>query len=240
MIVAVGSVRGAPGVTSWSLLLAAAWPSDVPRAVLEADPDGGVLGARYGLGIEPGAVTLLAALRRATDEIPVEEHARRCGDVWLVPGPETAQQARRMWTSTGGQGASAVAADDRVWLVDSGRAHPGSPVWPWVEAASLTVLVTGARHEDLVQIPSRVEEIPGTVALLVVGSTSYSTHELASFAGTVAAWQVNPVDDLPAQAGQLIVPSRARRSWLWRQTVDIAAAAAELAAPDNNTLGAVS
>ena len=44
------SVRGSPGVTSWSLLLAAAWPAEyvVERVVLEADCDGGVLGARYG------------------------------------------------------------------------------------------------------------------------------------------------------------------------------------------------
>ena len=67
MIVTVGSVRGSPGVTSWSLLLAAAWPAGpaVDRVVLEADPDGGVLGARYGLGVEPGAVSLIAALRRS-------------------------------------------------------------------------------------------------------------------------------------------------------------------------------
>jgi hypothetical protein len=56
MIVTLGSVRGAPGVTSWSLLLAAAWPSmSAPeRVVLEADPAGGVLGVRYGLGVDPG------------------------------------------------------------------------------------------------------------------------------------------------------------------------------------------
>lgn len=201
--------------------------------MLEADPDGGVLGARYGLGVEPGAVTLLAALRRVTGEIPVAEHARRCGDVWLVPGPETGGQARRMWTSTGGQGANTLAADRRLWLLDTGRSQPSSPVWPWVEAATLHLLVTGGRHEDLVQIPSRVEEFPGTVGLLVVGPTNYSASELASFAGTAAAWRVDSIDDLPVHAGRLLAPSRARRSWQWRQAVDIAqhvAAFATLAA----------
>ena len=44
MIVALGSVRGAPGVSAWSMLLAAAWPEscDVERIVLEVDVDGGV------------------------------------------------------------------------------------------------------------------------------------------------------------------------------------------------------
>jgi hypothetical protein len=73
VIVTVGSVRGSPGVTSWALLLAAAWPAefDVERAVLEADVSGGVIGARYGLGVEPGAVSLTAALRRTEGNIDV-------------------------------------------------------------------------------------------------------------------------------------------------------------------------
>lgn len=48
MIVTLGSVRGSPGVTSWCLLLAAAWPEALgsERVVLEADVDGGVLAIR--------------------------------------------------------------------------------------------------------------------------------------------------------------------------------------------------
>ena len=45
MIVVLSSVRGAPGVTSWCLLLAAAWPDDLgrERAVLEAEHHRGYL-----------------------------------------------------------------------------------------------------------------------------------------------------------------------------------------------------
>ena len=73
MIVVLGSVRGSPGVTSWSLLLATAWPveSGTERVVLEADAAGGVLGARYGWGVEPGLASLAAALR-------TERAQRRC------------------------------------------------------------------------------------------------------------------------------------------------------------------
>src|SRR5262249_18674232 len=54
VIVTVCAVRGAPGATTWSLLLAGAWPAGlgVQRVVLEADSSGGVLGARYGLGVD--------------------------------------------------------------------------------------------------------------------------------------------------------------------------------------------
>ena len=80
MIVSLCSVRGSPGVTSWSLLLAAAWPGEyaAERVVLEADCDGGVLGARYGFGVDPGVVSLIAALRRADSHaVDVSVHARR-------------------------------------------------------------------------------------------------------------------------------------------------------------------
>src|SRR3954447_20330643 len=114
MIVTLSSVRGSPGVTSWCLLLGAAWPPALgsERVVLEADVSGGVLGARYGLGVEPGAVSLLASLRRDGDAVEVEGRGRRVADgVWVVPGPEAAEQAAAVWGPT----AEAVAprlADD--------------------------------------------------------------------------------------------------------------------------------
>ena len=87
MIVALGSIRGAPGVTSWAVLLAAAWPPEfqIERVVLEADPAGGVLGARYGLGVEPGVAAFLASLRRNDAELlDVEPFARMVDNhVWV-------------------------------------------------------------------------------------------------------------------------------------------------------------
>ena len=81
-----------PGATSWTLLLAAAWRADENRrkVVLEADPDGGVLGVRYGVGVDPGAISLASAARRSRsagfeiDDIdlrasprPLEHHPER-------------------------------------------------------------------------------------------------------------------------------------------------------------------
>jgi hypothetical protein len=229
VIVSVGSARGAPGVTSWALLLAAAWPSTVERVVVEADPDGGVLGVRYDLGVEPGLVSLLAALRRSTGEIPLEVHARRCGDLWVVPGPATGEQARRVLASAGDGIPGQLADDGRLWVVDAGRMHAANPSIALVARSALTVLVSGPRHEDLVQLPARVAALPGPVAVLVVGRSGHGEDELAGFTGAAAVWKVGAVDDLPVQAGRLLVPGRARRSWLWRQAVDVASAAALLA-----------
>lgn len=229
MIITVGSVRGAPGVTSWSLLLAAAWPGDVDRVVLEADPDGGVMGARYGLGVEPGVVSLLAAARRSVGEVPVSEHGRRCGDVWVVPGPETAEQARGVWGSGADALAATLAADTRLWIVDAGRLHAATPVFGLAAASALVVLVSGGRDEDLVQLPARVAALPVPTAVLINGRCSHETGELEAFTHALAVWRVDSVDDLPVVAGAVLAPGRSRRSWLWRQAVDVATAAAQLA-----------
>jgi MinD-like ATPase involved in chromosome partitioning or flagellar assembly len=155
MIVALASVRGSPRVTSWSLLLAAAWRAKTgrERVVVEADLDGGVLGARYGLGVDPGVVSLIAALRR-DDEILIAEHGRAAGaGVWLVPGPESAEQTRMVWMGTADAVAAQLAADGRVWLVDAGRVHAGALTLPLVARSAVTLLLCRSRPEDIVSFP---------------------------------------------------------------------------------------
>jgi hypothetical protein len=181
------------------------------------------------LGVEPGVVSLLAAMRRSSGAVPVDEHGRRCGDIWVVPGSETGEQARRVWSSTGETAATSLAGDERVWVVDTGRLHAGSPVLPLAVASALTVLVSYGRHEDLVQLPARVEALPGPVAVLVVGRCDHGTDELVAFTGAVDVWRVDAVDGLPVVTGRLLAPGRERRSWVWRHAVDVATAAASLA-----------
>ena len=230
MIVTLGSVRGSPGVTSWALLLAAGWPAifDTDRVVLEADVDGGVLGARYGLGVDPGVVSLIAAMRRSGQpQVPVADHGRAAADrVWLVPGPETAERAHSVWTGTAEAVAAGLAADDRVWFVDAGRVDASSAVLPFVAAAKLTVLLCRSAHEDVVQVPSRLEALgidgPKS-AVLVVGKLRHSVDELAAFFGTPTVWNVDESTELPELAAAVMRPGRARRSWLWRSAVELSA-----------------
>ena len=61
MRVAFGSLARSPGATTALLAAAAVWPtSDV--TVVEADADGGVLAARFGLSLHPDAPTLMSLL----------------------------------------------------------------------------------------------------------------------------------------------------------------------------------
>lgn len=249
MIVTFSSVRGAPGVSSWTLLTAAAWPANdlriaertgpVERVVLEADIDGGVYGARYGFGVDPGVSSLAAAVRRQRNAVRLDlvEIARHVApDVWLVPGPESAEQSDAVWgsPSTAAAVAEVAAADDRVWLVDAGRTRPGAATFPIVEYAALAILVCRPLPADLVQVPPRVSALQraaGSVGVLVIGTCDYGASELADFFGTGLVWQAPAAKETVTLAGAVLSSRRARHSWLWRSALDVASGIAEHVAP---------
>lgn len=236
MIVTVGSIRGAPGATSWALLLAAAWPSefDEQRVVLEADPAGGTIGARYGLGVEPGALRLVTSMRRnGTSGIDVDGTARVIEPGFMVvPGAEVGEQARPVWADSASDIAQRLIVDDRVWLVDIGRTDETNPSIAFARHSKLTVVVVGGRPEDLVQLPRRVASLlrsGSRVGVIVSARCEYAAAEVQAFSGADAAWVVDPRSDLIEEVGTLLSGRRARRSWLWRQALDVSAGVAELA-----------
>jgi MinD-like ATPase involved in chromosome partitioning or flagellar assembly len=244
VIITFGSIRGAPGVTSWAALLAAAWPDahQLGRVLLEADPAGGVLGSRYTFGVDPGAVSLIAALRRSSGEVDVAQHARAtAAGVFVIPGPETGEQARAVWNGTCDVVANRLATDDRVWFVDAGRLETGSPVLPFCPASTLTMLLCGPALEDLVQVPARVEWLHARgarVGVMVVGQAAYSQPDLADFFGTGLVWSVRASEDLRQVTGAVLAGrSVGRRMWAWRQASEIATEVFDIAVA---SLGVVS
>lgn len=231
MIVTLSSTGGAPGVTSWALLLAAAWPGEfqTERAVLEADLDGGVLGARYEIGVEPGAAALVSAARRTdTRRLDVSACGRRIADdVWIVPGPESAEHAQPLWSSPGAAEsvAEALAADDRTWLIDVGRASATSVLAPLVRRSTISLLFTRPEHESLVQVPARVEGLRracGMAGVVVVGKAAFSDGELQQFFGAHKFWTVEDDRHVVDASRQVWSQRRARRSMLWRSAVAVA------------------
>ena len=94
-LIALGSVAGSPGVTRLAIGLAAAWPDpDRRRVVVEADPDGGRLGAELGVGVEPGLMALALASRTPglTADDVLERGAAPVADWYVVPAPPSAEQ----------------------------------------------------------------------------------------------------------------------------------------------------
>ena len=73
-VVTFVSVKGAPGVTTLACLVAATWPDHRRVAVVEADPFGGDLAARFRLSTTLGWSSYLTASRRSEGEVPLSPH----------------------------------------------------------------------------------------------------------------------------------------------------------------------
>ena len=128
MLLCLASIKGSPGVTTTALALAACWPASWRRVLVEADPAGGDLAARYGLPLTPGLVSLAAAARRSTDPELVWEHAQELpGGLPVVAGPTRADQAHAALAAVcGADGRAGVLGaftgrGDVVAVVDCGR-----------------------------------------------------------------------------------------------------------------------
>jgi MinD-like ATPase involved in chromosome partitioning or flagellar assembly len=191
-LVAVSSVAGSPGATRFVLGVAAAWPVPSPeRVVLEADPDGGRLGAELGIGVEPGLMALALAARSSglTAADLVIHGAAAVGDWSVIPAPASAEQATSALVHAAATLASIVATDPdgRVWLVDAGRLSGRSPALPFARLADHVVVVTAGAFPSLQLVPHRVEALRDAgchVSVVVVEPTAWSPGELAEFVGT--------------------------------------------------------
>ena len=247
MIVSLSSVAGAPGVSSLTMLLAAGWPAEytsqgsssqtpvrMGRVALECDLDGGVYGARYGIGVEPGAATLVSRTRHsASGAQDIEAFGRTVGDqAWVVPGPESAEAARQLWSGVGVATAvaEAINQDDRVWFVDAGRAGSASPIAPLLSHASLSLLVCRADHESIVQVPPRVSDLRSigcTMGVVIVGKPAFPVDELSQFFDTSLLWTLPASDDIVALSRSVWSSNKVRRSLTWRSALEISHDVAE-------------
>lgn len=247
MIVSLSCVAGAPGVSSLAMLLAAGWPAEytaqdstsespvrMGRVILECGLDGGVYGARYGIGVEPGAATLVSRTRRnASGAEEIESFGRPVGDhAWVVPGPESAEAARQLWSGAGvaQSVAAAVVQDHRVWFVDAGRAGSSSPVAPLLSHASLSLLVCRAEHESVVQIPPRVSDLRSigcSVGVVIVGKPPFPRGELSEFFDTSLLWSLPAADDIVELSRVVWSSKRVRRSLTWRAALEVSHDVAE-------------
>jgi hypothetical protein len=197
-LIAIGSVRGSPGATSAALALASRWPR--PGAlVVEADPGGGVLAARFGHRCSPGLVEWASDTRRAQHS-PLEALASSLGaadtvgryvqridglTTDVVLGPDPAQMEQALHLLAGGGVVGAV-AEHRALLLDIGRIDWHSAALPLACAADTLLLVTSGWPDAVDAIAVRRERLlslPGMraqVALVLVGDLPYPPGEVAS------------------------------------------------------------
>ena len=212
MLVCVGSVKGSPGVTTLAVAMAARWPDGWGRVLVEADPAGGDLAARYGLEVSPGLVSLAVAARRNTDPAQVRLYVQRLpGELPVLVGPARGDQARAALTaicaadSRGGVLAAFAKREDAVAVVDVGRLETGSPVTPLVEVADLLLLVARPRADELAHVAAYADAASlhsglrrGRTRLLLVGQ-GYSPEDVQREVGLPVAGTI-PMDRRTAAA----------------------------------------
>jgi hypothetical protein len=217
-IVALGSARGAPGVTATALSLAAA----LPGVLVEADVSGGVLATRYSLGREPGLTTLIAVAR--SEAADWRDHAQSAGGVPVVVGPDSAGTARALWHRAGDRAASALGRLETTVVADLGRLS--SPV-PLARSIELGLLVVAPKTEHLVSASHALNDLrqaARAVGIVVAGEGQYRPSEIAESLGVdlfgVVPHDPRGADALEGRAGGARVLARSR---LARAGVELAA-----------------
>jgi MinD-like ATPase involved in chromosome partitioning or flagellar assembly len=187
MLIVVLSLKGSPGVTTFSVALAARWPAPARALLVEADPSGGDIATRFSLASAPGLVSLAAAARRSTEPGLVWQHAQALpGGLPVVAAPPDTDRARAALSAlTPDTGVSILrAVADRLEaavIVDCGRIDPGTPAMPIVRAADVLVLLSRAHADDLAHLVLRLPAVGRWCrrpVLLLVGD-GYPTADVA-------------------------------------------------------------
>lgn len=191
-LVVVGSVSGAPGVTTSTLALAAGWPvredAGVRPVVVEADGCGGDVMIRFGLPPAPSLLDVAAAAGRpypgsllgAVHELPLGVRV-----VPGVPGRGPCTQAVRLLAGEGGRRLLLGEGTDRgTVLVDVGRFT--DEVQPLMAVADHVVVVTRGGAESLTHVSQYLPEsrLPvERLTLAVVGPCPYKGDDVAGALG---------------------------------------------------------
>ncbi|KPM56962.1 hypothetical protein ACG83_03870 [Frankia sp. R43] len=248
MIIAVGSLKGSPGATTLALALADRWPAGGGEPlVVEADPAGGDLAARFGLlAGGRGLVTLAAAGRRGGQARPVDDHVHELpGGLQVIPAPAGAEQASQVLAELDGGGWSllwsAARTGGRTVIVDCGRLDPRSPTLPALRAADVLLLVGRARDDELAHLAARMHvvqgwDVPDWYVVVIAQphqAPEYRVREIGRVLGSRVLGPV-PYDTTAAEvlAGRRQTRTGIGRSKLGRTVADIAGHLAATAPAD--------
>ncbi|MEU6573612.1 hypothetical protein [Streptomyces sp. NPDC046805] len=146
-------------MTTAALGLAARWQCAEQPVVVECDPAGGDLLARYRLETVPGLMSLAAAARHRAEPGLVWQHTQRLpGGLPVVVGPAGADQARvslaQLAPSATGTGVLRRAADraGTVVIADCGRIGPDSPALEVARESDVMLLLARARDDALAHV----------------------------------------------------------------------------------------
>ena len=179
------SAHGSPGVTTTALALAGVWPEGRRCLLVEADPFGGVIAARFGLKDTPGLASLASVARRGLDTEVVWRHVQQLpGGLPVLVGPPSASQADIVLRDLASVLADWCAAERAVdVIVDCGRITAGSPLLGLMGQAERVLVLTRPSPDQLRPAAHQLRTLDASgtqVGLLLVGDTPYGQREVAS------------------------------------------------------------
>ena len=225
---AVASCHGAPGVTTTVIGLAATWPGAERPVVVEADPAGGVLAARFDeLRADRTLAEVAVEVRRRYDHDRVVASARALwGAIPVVVAPPSAEQTHGALAMAGDHLGDGAARSGRMVVFDVGRLTARSPALALARRSAMVVLVARPSFEAVATLAARAGELRDagcTLGLVVIGESPYPPDEAAQGAG-IPLLGVLPDDPRAASilAGGAGSSRRLRRGLLWRSLADLA------------------
>ncbi|USX56434.1 chromosome partitioning protein [Lentzea sp. HUAS12] len=194
MLIAVASLKGSPGVTTFSLALASRWPAPARTALMEIDPSGGDVATRFCLPPSPGLLSLAVAARTSTDHAVLWQHAHALpGGLSAVIAPPDADLTQAALctltsnSSTENIFRSAARDSGTVMIADCGRIDHSSAAMHVVRQADALVLLTRAHADNLAhltrRLPAAAAWTPHPVLLLV--GNGYATADVAHELGVM-------------------------------------------------------
>ncbi len=183
-MLALGSIKGSPGVTTSALALAVASADGLEAIVAELDPGGGDIAARFNRPFEPGLLSLAAAARRPGEPVRLADHSQQIlGDVRVLVGPAAGERA---------DAAMRLLSERAVWrefrtgetlvLADCGRLDGRATTLAIVEASTALVVVCRRILSELQHVHARLpwlRRVAERVGIVLIGDGPYTETEVA-------------------------------------------------------------
>ena len=163
-LIVIAADKGAPGVTTTALALAAVWPR--PVLLAECDPSGGDLVYRFpaahGSSLDPrrGLLTLAVAARRGLQPGQLWEHTQKLsGGLDVLTGVINAEQGAGLGTLWGPLGDLFAAMSGGDVIADCGRLGADGPQYDLVAQAAVVLLVTRPNPGDVIRLRDRAAAV---------------------------------------------------------------------------------
>jgi MinD-like ATPase involved in chromosome partitioning or flagellar assembly len=159
-LIAIASDKGAPGVTTAALALAAVWPR--PVLLAECDPAGGDLVYRFpaagGGHLDPrrGVLSLAVVARRGMQPQQVWEHVQKLhGGLDVLAGVTNAEQGAGLSLLWGPIGKALASMPQADVIADCGRLGADGPLYDLLAEATTVVLVTKVHVAGVIRLRDR-------------------------------------------------------------------------------------